>query len=1153
MTDQAPTQTSRPFTVPESREPKPRACCVSDHAGRCRSLLRLLALALAAGVSSAPGTEAATPAHASLAGLPLFFEANCGQAALPAQFVAHSRSGTVLLGPAEVVVLQPAAQPQPGRRDRAAQRSRDLQTEVRTLSFRFVGGNPQAAMTGLHPLSGKINYILGDNPASWQTEVPAFDRVRVAEVYPGVDLVYYGNQQKLEYDFIVAPGADAGAVCLRVTGADRLELDAQGDLVLSVGAAQLRQHKPILHQVIGGVRTEVTGGYRLKDPQTVVLEVGRYDPQWPLVIDPVLSYASYLGGSGNDTGWDVALDGAGNVYVAGETLSADLPTTTNAWQTNYAGGYPGAGGDAFVAKFDNTCSNLLYMTYLGGKGDDAVLAIAVDAGGYAYVTGATDSPDFPVSGFAIRTNLTGIPSPVFGLLPYDAFVAKLNPGGSALVYSTYVGGDTYDEGIAIAVDSAGCAYITGFTDSTNFPTTVNALQPNLAGATDAFVAKINSNGTAFVYSTYLGGTNLDQGDGIAVDALGRAWITGVTESTNFPVTNAIQPRPGGGQDAFVTVVASDGLSLIRSTYLGGVGDDAGYRIALDAAGNAYVVGTESSSWSVDGSFPITPGNLNPGGVFTSTNAGNNWSRSITGLLHPQVYSLAVDPVSANRIYAGTGHGVARSGDGGATWHAALAALPTADGLAPPIAIGRIFALAINPLSHSTLYAGTSQGIYQSLDAGTNWTLTSTGLVASYVVPYVQAIAVDLVTPSTLYAGTSLGVFSSTNAAANWDLSTGLYSYDVRALAIDPRTTNLYAATIYGVYRSTGQGGDWTPLNNGLTNTFCLSLAIDTNTTPSTLYVGTANALFKSINLGANWNPLSLTLGYTNGLQINVLAPDPVTPATLYAGTDQGTFKSSDGGMSWSPITNGLSVLPTYALAVSPANSALLYAGTIGFPSTNGSDAFLTKLDAANGSIHFSTILSGNDTNQGWAVAVDVAGNSYIVGVTTSTNFPTAATSGFLSATNSLSATNIGLNDVFVTVINADASAFLYSAYLGGTADDFGYGIAVDANGNAYVVGQTSSTDFPVVGALQPALAGGFDAFIAKIQPGTPSLVAALVGSNLQLKWPEFPTGYVLQTEATLSAGPGWGPVAQPQVLANGWYTVTLPATNRAAFFRLHHP
>jgi hypothetical protein len=1109
-------------------------------------VLGLLVLTLAAG-SGLSSAGAATPAHASQASLPFFFEANCGQASPPAQFVTHSRSGTILLGPAEVVVLQAAAQPLAGLRDRAAARRRNRQAEIRTLSIRFVGGNPQAAMTGLDPSSGKINYILGNDPAGWRTEIPAFDRVCVAELYPGVDLVYYGNERKLEYDLTVAPGADPDAISLRVSGADRIELDAQGDLVLSVGGAQLRQHKPILHQVIGGARKEVTGGYRLKDPQTVAFEVGRYDPQWPLVIDPVLSYASYFGGSGNTTAWDVALDGMGNVYVAGETLSAGL-ATTNAFQPNYAGDFTGYGGDAFVAKFDNTCSNLIYMTYLGGSGYDAATAIAVDTNGCAYVTGVTDSPDFPVTN-AIRSVLTGIPSPTFGLLPFDAFVSKLNANGSALVYSTYVGGDGDDEGIAIAVDTNRCAYITGLTDSTNFPTT-NALQTTLAGGWNAFVAKLDPAGTNFVYSTYLGGTSADQGYGIAVDALSQAWITGVTDSTNFPTTNAIQPWPGGGYDAFVTVIASNGLSLVLSTYLGGAGDDAGYRIVLNAnKTTAYVVGTESSSWSYDGSFPITPGSLSPGGVFTSANAGQNWSWTSAGLLHPQVYSLAVNPVSTNQIYAGTGHGVARSSDGGATWDTIVStnsALPTAEGLAPPIAIGHIFALALNPTNPSTLYAGTSQGVFQSTDAGTNWTLTSTGLASSSVVPYVQAIAVHPVTPSTLYAGTSLGVFSSTDAATNW-VAAGLDGFDVRALAIDPQApANLYAATTDGVYLSTDQGGLWTPLNNGLIDPFCLALAIDPQT-HSNLYVGTTDGLFKSTNSGNNWTLLSLSLPYTNGLQINALALDHAT-STLYAGTDQGTFKSADGGMSWSVINNGLSALPTYALAVSPTNSSLLYAGTIEFPVTNGSDAFLTTLDTATGSIFTSTILSGDGTNQGWAVAVDGADNAYVTGVTTSTNFPTADTAGDLSATNN------GGNDAFVAVISADASALLYSAYLGGSADDFGYGIAVDKYGNAFVVGQTSSTDFPVVvGALQPAFPGASaDAFVAKIQP-TLSLIAALEGRSLQLKWPTFPPEYQLETATNLSAGATWTPVPQTPGLTNGCYTVTLPANAAAAFFRLYHP
>ena len=377
---------------------------------------------------------------------------------------------------------------------------------------------------------------------------------------------------------------------------------------------------------------------------------------------------------------------------------------------------------------------------------------------------------------------------------------------------------------------------------------------------------------------------------------------------------------------------------------------------------------------------------------------------------------------------------------------------------PRSLIGHIFALALDPANPSTLYAGTSQGVYQSTNAGTSWTLTSTGLVTSSVGPYVQAIAVSPVPPITFYAGTSVGVYSSTNPATNWVFA-GLYRANVRALAIDTNPpVTLYAATTDGAYLSTDQGGSWSGINNGLTNLFCLALAIDPQT-HSNLYVGTTDGLFKSTNSGNNWTLLfSLSnLGYTNGLQINAFAFDPATSTTVYAGTDQGTFKSADGGMTWNPVTNGLSALPTYALAVSPANPDLLYAGTIEFPVTNSSDAFLTTLDATPGSIGSiltSTILSGDGTNEGWAVAVDAADNAYIVGVTTSTNFSTDSTEGFLSATNN------GGYDVFVTAINADASAFLYSAYLGGADADFGYGIAVDKFGNAFVVGQTFFTRLP---------------------------------------------------------------------------------------------
>ena len=763
-----------------------------------------------------------------------------------------------------------------------------------------------------------------------------------------------------------------------------------------------------------------------------------------------------------------------------------------------------------MAKFDNTGSNLVYMTYLGGAGDDAAEGIALDAAGDAYLTGITDSSDFPLKS-PIRSAITGIPTPIFSVFPFDAFVTKLDPTGSALVYSTYVGGDTEDQGIAIAVDAAGGAYITGFTNSTNFYTT-NAVQTNLLGVMNAFVAKINPDGSAFAYSTYLGGSGLDQGQGIAVDGLGRAVVTGVTESFDFPTTNAIQPLLGGGQDAFVTTFAPDGRSLVRSTYLGGAADDSGYRVAVDSAGNPYVVGTEASSWLYDASFPITPGNLNPGGVFTSTNAGANWSPANAGLLHPEINALAVDPGAPNRIYAGTGHGVARSINGGASWNTAIGVTQITNGLTPQIAAGYVFSLAVNPLTPSTLYAGTSGGVYRSVDAGADWTLSSTGMVTSGYPLYVSSLAVDPITPATLYAGTSAGVFSSTNAAANWFAANyGMGGLTALALAVDPQSpTNVYAATNFGgVYRSSNRGGLWTAMNNGLSDLDCLAIALDPQA-PATLYVGTTTGLFKTTDGGTNWSPLTLGAAFTNGLSVSALALDPSAPATVYAGTSEGVFKSGDAGASWAPLTNGLAPLWIGALAVNPADPTRVYAGTQTSPILNTNMAFLTKFDANTGAIVYSTALGGDTGSQGWAVALDSNTNAYIVGVTVSANFPTAATSGALSATNH------GGNDVFVTAINADASAFLYSAYLGGTLDDFGYGIAVDAVGNAYVVGQTFSTDFPNTNAFQATLAGNSDAFIAKIELGPPALTVTRNGNTLQLQWPAFSPEYTLETAPSLS-------------------------------------
>src|SRR3989441_926920 len=463
--------------------------------------------------------------------------------------------------------------------------------------MKLLGANPTPRVTGVEELRGRSNYFIGNDPAKWRANVPTYAKVEYRDVYPGVNLVYYGNQRQLEFDFIVAPGADPQRIRLGVEGADRLDLDAQGDLVVQTGGAQVRLQQPHVYQMANGVRQEIESRYVLNDHHEVEIWVAAYDTHKPLVIDPTLAYSTYLGGTGFDEGFGIAVDSLGQAYVTGVTASLDFPTTAGAFQSSSAGSE-----DAFVTKLNPTGAVLVYSTYLGGTNSDVGLGIAVDSLGQAYVTGETFSADFPTTAGAFQPSSPGGFS--------DAFVTKLNPTGAALAYSTYLGGTDFDEGFGIAVDSLGQAYVTGVSASLDFPMTAGAFQPRFAGGSlDAFVTKLNPTGAALAYSTYLGGTGDEEGFGIAVDATGNAYVTGLTNSNlDFPTTaGAFQRSSAGGiSDAFVTKLNAAGAALVYSTYLGGTGDEDGFGIAVDAAGHAYVTGI---TFSPD--FPTTAGAFQP--------------------------------------------------------------------------------------------------------------------------------------------------------------------------------------------------------------------------------------------------------------------------------------------------------------------------------------------------------------------------------------------------------------------------------------------------------------------------------------------------------------------------------------------------------------
>jgi hypothetical protein len=446
------------------------------------------------------------------------------------------------------------------------------------------------------------------------------------------DLVYYSSQHstsmasrerqrpELEYDFVVSPGADPNQIQLSFTGADSVRLDPAGNLVLQTGDTEIRQSAPYIYQDINGTRQQVAGEFRIENSEfsgttdyclltTVYFELGPYDPTRLLVIDPVvLSYSTYLGGSGSEEAWDIAVDSSGQSYVTGQTYSPNFPVF-DPWQPSNAGG-----GDVFVAKFSPSGSTLAYATYLGGSVFDRGHGIAVGKDGSAFITGITESDNFPTTPGTYQSSCAGV-------VCHDAFITRLSVDGSQLMYSTFLGGQHYDYGDDVAVDTGGNAYVKGLTMSANFPT-VNAAQPQYGGGgwctewidhpcTDVFVTKLNRQGSALVYSTYLGG-NRDEGyfsgdGGIAVDPAGHAYVTGETWSQNFPAYNAIQPTFNGGTfDAFVTKLSPEGSAFVYSGYLGGNNAEAGQAIAADALGNAYVTGYTHSN-----NFPTTANSFQP--------------------------------------------------------------------------------------------------------------------------------------------------------------------------------------------------------------------------------------------------------------------------------------------------------------------------------------------------------------------------------------------------------------------------------------------------------------------------------------------------------------------------------------------------------------
>jgi hypothetical protein len=463
-----------------------------------------------------------------------------------------------------------------------------------TITAHFEGCSPSVSLEGELPLPSTTNYFLGNDPSDWHLNIPNYRVVTYSGVYPGVDLRYYGSDDRAEYDFMVSPGADYRSIHISFKGIDSLSVSAEGDLLVHTRWGELIEQAPIIYQDQGANRVLVSGGFRLNSGNSFGFSLSpSYNPTLPVVIDPVLRFSTYLGGGDNDYANSVAVDGTGHVFVAGVTGSANFPTQ-NQYQP-----FQGV-ADVFVTKLDSTGGSLVYSTYIGGTHEyDEATGITIDGSGNAYLTGYTYSNNFPTVGPYQTYQGTAGKS--------DAFALKLNSSGNSLIYSTYLGGGNDDGARAIGLDGSGNVYIAGTTLSTNFPT-VNAYQTDPGDSRDdAFVVKLNVAGNAPVYSTYIGGDSTDVGLGLAVDGLSNAYVVGFTSSPNFPTKTPIQTWQGL-TDAFVVKIGTTGNTLSYATYLGGSSSDYAQAVAVDGSGNAFIAGfTRSSGFPTQNPFQTYQG------------------------------------------------------------------------------------------------------------------------------------------------------------------------------------------------------------------------------------------------------------------------------------------------------------------------------------------------------------------------------------------------------------------------------------------------------------------------------------------------------------------------------------------------------------------
>lgn len=918
----------------------------------------------------------------------------------------------------------------------------DVHDQVR---ISLEGADLSGAAKTLKPRASYSNYFLGNNPRHWRTHVPQFERVMYTGIYPGIDLVYYGNQRQLEHDFVVHPGADPGHIVLSMDAMAPRTVNHDGDLVITASDGDLIFKKPAAYQETTKGRRAVEANYRLEKNGRVALQVGKYDRNQELVIDPVVVFSTFFGGNSDDAGDTViTTDVNGNVFLVGTTSSTNLTTTAGAYdRTCGADGQCTGGEDVYVAKFDPSGA-LLFSTYLGGSGDDESYwygngGVVVDSTGI-YVIATTNSSDYPTTAGAYRTTR---PATVTG--DYSGAITKLDLTGSTLVYSSYFGGSTNTNPSGLAVDGSGNAIVAGGTDSIDFPVTAGAYQPTCPGACfiHSFVFEMNATGTAPVYSTYLGGIVGDVATAVSVDSSGNAYVAGYTLGTDFPTTaGAFQTTASGGG----VYTSTDG----GTTFGGSTSGMDPYRdirsFAVDPTNNARVLA----------------GGI--GKVFASTNNGATWSSIATNLPANFIARHLAFNTTGSALVAADSNVIEVSADGGITWAAASVPIVTFKGV------------VASPVNASTFWAYTTNGnakrLLISTDAGASWTTESTSGLPSNT-PFQFLAAAGGGSPA-LYGATSSGVFKSVDGGTTWaQIATQSASW----IGVDPvaPTTVWGVAYIanagYELFRSTDSGGTWTLASNPPAP---ISLAAAPLTIPNGLYALAANlTIVKTSDGGNTWTSSSTSLpNSTHALGVNPSNTSIVYAAQRYYDSYAAKF-SSAGALQYSTLLGSPGQDFAWSVQSDSTGSAVVVGNAdSGFPttagsySTTGSGTFITKLNASGGAV-FSTILPYGFAEAG---TLDSSGNVWVTGYTTDTRFP--LTNPIQSALNGTGAA--GPADAFVSELNSGGSSLLFSTLWGGDSNDYGYGIAVDGSNNVFVAGETTSPAFPTVNASQSAYGGGAD-------------------------------------------------------------------------------